>query len=161
MQALTDWIRAILILYFMMMIMLYFTAGESYKKFIRFFMGLVLALTILRPVLTLFGKDEALKDSITYESFRQQREEVQFDFGQLEEREHEVCRRQYERALEKQFSEYAKEKLLDIESLTVSLNNDYELVQVTIREGLSGDGEELRTYLIRTYGLKEGQVLVQ
>lgn len=161
MQALTDWIRAILILYFMMMIMLYFTAGESYKKFIRFFMGLVLALTILRPVLVLFGKDEVLKDSITYESFRQQREEVQFDFGQLEETEHEVCRRQYERALEKQFSEYAKEKLLDIESLTVSLNDDYELVQVTIRERLSGDGEELRTYLIETYGLKEGQVLVQ
>lgn len=161
MQTLTDWIRAVLILYFMMMIMLYFSAGESYKKFIRFFMGLVLALTILRPLLTLFGKDETLKNSITYESFRQQREEMQFDFGKLEETEHEVCRRQYECALEKQFLEYASEKLLDIDSLTVSLSDDYELVEVTIHEGLYGDGEELRTYLIETYGLKEGQVLVQ
>lgn len=161
MQTLTNWMRSVLILYFMMMILLYFTAGESYKKFIRFFMGLVLALTILRPVLALFGKEEMLKDSITYESFRQQREEVQFDFGKLEETEHEVCRRQYERALEKQFMEYAGEKLLQIDSLSVSLNNDYELVQVTIREGFYGDGETLRTYLIETYGLKEGQVLVQ
>ena len=161
MQTLTDWIRSILILYFLMMIILYFTAGESYKKFIRFFMGLVLALTILRPALSLLGKEEALRESITYESFRQSMEEAQIDFGQMEETENEVYRRQYERALEKQFSEDAQEKLLDIEGISVSLNSDCELERVTIREGLTGDGEALRSYLIEVYGLKEGQVLVQ
>ena len=114
MQTLTDWIRSILILYFLMMIILYFTAGESYKKFIRFFMGLVLALTILRPVLSLLGKEDALRERIAYESFRQSMEEAQFDFGQMEETENEVYRRQYERALEEQFLEEAQEKLLDI-----------------------------------------------
>ena len=161
MQTFIDWIRSILILYFLMMIILYFTAGESYKKFIRFFMGLVLALTLLRPVLTLFGKEEALWEGITYESFRQSMEEAQFDFGRMEDAENEVYRRQYERALEEQFLEDAKEKLLDIEDVTVSLSGDYELDQVIIREGLYGDGETLRSYLIEVYGLKEGQVLVQ
>ena len=161
MQTFIDWIRSILILYFLMMIVLYFTAGESYKKFIRFFMGLVLALTLLRPVLTLFGKEEALWEGITYESFRQSMEEAQFDFGRMEDAENEVYRRQYERALEEQFLEDAKEKLLDIEDITVSLNGDYELEQVIIREGLYSDGETLRNYLIEVYGLKEGQVLVQ
>lgn len=161
MQTFIDWIRSILILYFLMMIVLYFTAGESYKKFIRFFMGLVLALTLLRPLLTLFGKEEALWEGITYESFRQSMEEAQFDFGRMEDAENEVYRRQYERALEEQFLEDAKEKLLDIEDITVSLNGDYELEQVIIREGLYGDGETLRNYLIEVYGLKEGQVLVQ
>ena len=161
MQTFIDWIRSILILYFLMMIILYFTAGESYKKFIRFFMGLVLALTLLRPVLTLFGKEEALWEGITYESFRQSMEEAQFDFGRMEDAENEVYRRQYERALEEQFLEDAKEKLLDIEDVTVSLSGDYELDQVIIREGLYGDGETLRSYLIEVYGLKEGQVFVQ
>lgn len=160
MQAFIGWIRSILILYFLMMVILYFTAGESYKKFIRFFMGLVLALTLLRPVLKLFGQEEALWENIAYESFRQSLEEAQFDFGRMEETENEVYRRQYEQALEKQFQEEAKEKLLDIEDVTVSLNRDYELEQVIIREGLYGDGEMFRDYLVEVYGLKEGQVLV-
>ena len=161
MQTLIDWIRSILILYFLMMIVLYFAAGESYKKFIRFFMGLVLALTVLRPLLAVFGKEEALQEKITYEAFRQSMEEARFDFGQMEEAENEVYRRQYERGLEEQFLADAKEKLLDIERITVSLDSNYELEQVTIREGLYGDGEALKSYLIEVYGLKEGQVLVQ
>ena len=161
MQTLIDWIRSILILYFLMMIVLYFAAGESYKKFIRFFMGLVLALTMLRPLLAVFGKEEALQEKITYEAFRQSMEEARFDFGQMEEAEYEVYRRQYERGLEEQFLADAKEKLLDIERITVSLDSNYELEQVTIREGLYGDGEALKSYLIEVYGLKEGQVLVQ
>ena len=55
----------------------------------------------------------------------------------------------------------AEEKQLDIADISVSLNSDYELEQVTIREGLYGDGEVLRRYLIEVYGLQEGQVLVQ
>lgn len=161
MQTLIDWIRSILILYFLMMIVLYFAAGESYKKFIRFFMGMVLALTVLRPVLAVFGKEEALQEKITYEAFRQSMEEARFDFGQMEEAENEVYRRQYERGLEEQFLADAKEKLLDIERITVSLDSNYELEQVTIREGLYGDGEALKSNLIEVYGLKEGQVLVQ
>ena len=161
MQTLTDWIRSILILYFLMMIILYFTAGESYKKFIRFFMGLVLALTILRPALSLLGKEDALRERITYESFRQSMEEAQFDFGQMEETETEGYRRQYERVLEEQFLEEAQDKLLDIEDISVLLNGDYEPERVAIREGLPGDGETLKSYLIEVYGLKEGQVFVQ
>lgn len=161
MQTFINWIRSILILYFLMMIIIYFTAGESYKKYIRFFMGLVLALTLLRPVLTLFGKEDALWDGIAYESFRQTMEEAQLDFGRMEQVENEVYRKQYERALEEQFLEVAKGKLLDIEAVTVSLNAEYEPEQVIIREGLYGDGEKLRSYLIDVYGLGEGQVLVQ
>ena len=161
MQMLIEWIRKVLILYFLMMIVLYFTAGESYKKFIRFFMGLVLALTFLTPVLTLTGNDEKLWDGITYETYRQSIEEAQFDLEHMEEVEREVYRKQYERALEDQFREAAEEKQLDIADISVSLNSDYELEQVTIREGMPGDGETLRNYLMGVYGLGEGQVLVQ
>lgn len=161
MQALVDWIRSVLILYFLMMIMLYFTAGDSYKKFIRFFMGLVLALTLLAPVLRLFGQEEALLEGIAYESFWQDMEQAQFDFGHLEETESSVYRSHYERALEEQFLADAKERLLQIKDVSVSLNEDYEFAEVRIKEGLYGDGEALRDYLTTVYGLEEGQVVVQ
>ena len=94
MQTFINWIRSILILYFLMMIIIYFTAGESYKKYIRFFMGLVLALTLLRPVLTLFGKEDALWDGIAYESFRRAMVGARLDLGHMEEVGNEVYRRQ-------------------------------------------------------------------
>lgn len=161
MQILIQWIRSILILYFLMMIILYFTAGESYKKFIRFFMGLVLALTLLRPVLTLFGKEETLREYISYEAFEQNMQEAQFDFSRMETKENEVYRRLYESELENRFLSEAAEHQLSIEEIDVSLNGDYGLRQVTIREGFYGDGEILRSYLIKVYGLEEGQVLVK
>lgn len=161
MQMLVDWVRSVLILYFLMMIMLYFTAGDSYKKFIRFFMGLVLALTLLTPLLRLFGKEEALFQGIAYESFRQDMEQAQIDFGHLEETESAVYRSHYERALEEQFLADAKERLLQIKDISVSLNEDYEFVRVRIKEGLYGDGEALRDYLVTVYGLEKGQVIVQ
>ena len=144
-----------------MMIVLYLSAGESYKKFIRFFMGLVLALTMLRPLLSLFGKEEALKNNISYESFRQSMEEAKFDFGQMEDREKELCQKQYERALEEQFLADANEKRLEIKRITVLLNVDYEPERVTIQEGICGDGETLKRYLMEVYGLEEGKVIVQ
>lgn len=161
MQTLIDWIRSVLILYFLMMIMLYFTAGESYKKFIRFFMGLVLALTLLSPLMKLFGKEEALLEGIAYESFWQSLEEAQMDFGHWEETEASVYRSHYERALEEQFLSDAKERQLEIKDISVSLSESYEIEQVKIREGLTGDGETFRAYLIEVYGLEEGQVIVQ
>lgn len=161
MQTLVDWIRCVLILYFLMMIILYFAAGESYKKFIRFFMGLVLALTLMRPAMALLGKEEMLREGIAYESFQQHMEEMQLDFGRMEDAEHEVYQRQYEQALSAQFLTEANEQLLDIEDITVSLSSDYELKQVMIREGIYGDGEVFKRYLVEVYDLKEGQVLVQ
>lgn len=161
MHTLTEWIRSVLILYFLMMILLYFTAGESYKKFIRFFMGLVLALTLISPVLKLFGKTEALQEGIAFESFQQRMAEAQYDFGHLEDTESQMYRMHYEHALEEQFSKDAQERLLEIRSISVSLNEDYTLRQVEICEGLYGDGERLREYLVSTYDLQEGQVTVQ
>ena len=161
MHTMTNWIRSILILYFLMMIILYLAAGESYKKFIRFFMGLVLTLTLLRPILSLFGKEELLQDKISYEAFVQGMEEAQMDFGSMEEKENDLYKRQYERALEAQFLEEADEQLLDIGQIRVSLDKDFELQSVAIQEGICGDGETMKQYLIRVYGVEEGKVIVQ
>lgn len=161
MQSLVDWIRSVLILYFLMMIVLYFSAGESYKKFIRFFMGLVFALTLLAPLLRLSGQTDMLREGISYEQFRQELEEAQLDVSHMEQTQAQVYRRHCERALEEQFGEAAKERLLEIGSITVTLDENYEPEQVRIEEKLAGDGERLRDYLCEVYGLQKGQVVVE
>lgn len=161
MQTFVDWIRSVLILYFLMMIVLYFSAGESYKKFIRFFMGLVFALTVMAPLIRLFGQTDALKEGISYESFRQDMEEAQLDFSHMEQTQEQVYRVHYARAMEEQFAELAREHLLQIKKITVTLDDNYEPQQVRIQEELTGDGEVLRDYLCEVYGLQKGQVVVE
>ncbi len=161
MQTFIDWIRSVLILYFLMMIVLYFSAGESYKKFIRFFMGLVFALTVMAPLIRLFGQADALKEGISYENFRQDMEEAQLDFSHMEQTQEQVYRVHYGRAMEEQFTELAREHLLQIKKITVTLDDNYEPQQVRIQEGLIGDGEVLRDYLCEVYGLQKGQVVVE
>ena len=161
MQTFVDWIRSVLILYFLMMIVLYFSAGESFKKFIRFFMGLVFALTVMAPLIRLFGQADALKEGISYENFRQDMEEAQLDFSHMEQTQEQVYRVHYGRAMEEQFAELAREHLLQIKKITVTLDDNYEPQQVRIQEGLTGDGEVLRDYLCEVYGLQKGQVVVE
>ena len=124
-------------------------------------MGLVLLLTLLTPVLTLTGKKDLLWDGIAYEAYRQSMEEAQFDLGNMEAVEREMYQKQYEQAVEDQFWQAAEEKQLVITDIIVTLNSDHGLEQVVIREGMPGDGETLRNYLIGVYGLGEGQVFVQ
>ncbi len=161
MQTFIDWIRSVLILYFLMMIVLYFSAGESYKKFIRFFMGLVFALTIMAPLLRLLGQTDTLKQGISYENFRQNMEEAQLDFSHMEQTQVQMYRTHYERAMEEQFAELAREHLLQIKKITVTLDDNYEPQQVRIQEELTGDGKVLRDYLCEVYGLQKGQVVVE
>ena len=161
MQTFVDWIRSVLILYFLMMIVLYFAAGESYKKFIRFFMGLVFALTVMAPLLRLLGQTDALREGISYEHFRQNMEEAQLDFSHMEQAQAQVYRSRYERALEEQFAQIAEERLWQIRRITVTLNENYEPQQVCIEEALKGDGDLLRDYLCEVYGLEKGQVVVE
>ena len=60
-----------------------------------------------------------------------------------------------------QFTEFAREHLLQIKKITVTLDDNYEPQQVRIQEGLTGDGEVLRDYLCEVYGLQKGQVVVE
>ena len=152
MQTFIDWIRSVLILYFLMMIVLYFSAGEAYKKFIRF---------VMAPLIRLFGQADALKEGISYENFRQDMEEAQLDFSHMEQTQEQVYRVHYGRAMEEQFAELAREHLLQIKKITVTLDDNYEPQQVRIQEGLTGDGEVLRDYLCEVYGLQKGQVVVE
>ena len=161
MEFFCGWIKNIAFFLVMVTAVIQLIPDNSYRKYIRFFMGLVLALTLLRPVLRMLGKEDAFRDGIAYEAFRQDMEEAQFDLGYLEETEQEMYRRHYERALEQQFMADAEEKQLEIRAVGVSMDEAFEVERVTIREELPGDGEILSDYIVNVYGLKKGQVRVQ
>ncbi len=160
MDALLGWIRNLLLIYFLLMIVMHFSAGKSYQKFIRFFMGLVLVLMLLGPFLRIFDRDDTLKNEISYETFRQNVEVAQLDFAYMEEQEAEMYRTRYEQLLEQQLQECAKEQLLAIRAVHVRLDENYEVREVVIEEGLPGDGETFCAYLMNVYGWEREAIKV-
>lgn len=46
--------------------------NEEYKKYIRFFTGLVLVLMLLGPLLKLFGEEDALSKIYSHEAYEEQ-----------------------------------------------------------------------------------------
>lgn len=59
--------------------------GSDYKKYIRFFTGLVLIIMLMTPVLKLFGMEESLKDYYDYAKYQMQMEEMKNSAKYLEE----------------------------------------------------------------------------
>ena len=51
--------------------------GSDYKKYIRFFTGLVLVIMMMTPVLKLFGMEDSLKDYYNYAEYRWKIEEME------------------------------------------------------------------------------------
>ncbi len=161
MQSLTEWIRSVLTVYLLMLVLLYFSAGESYKKFIRFFMGLVFVLTVCKPFFSIADRTQLFSDGITYEAYRKQVQQAQQDFGRMEQTEAARYSTYYGRALEEQWMAQAAEQKLTLRAISVTLNESYEPEQVVIREGADGDGAIFCAYLTEVYGFEEGQVTVE
>lgn len=66
-----EWIRNVAFYMILVMVVIQILPNNEYKKYVRFFTGLVLVLLIATPVLKLFGMDMSLSNiyhNSTYES---------------------------------------------------------------------------------------------
>jgi len=71
-EYLYEWLRNISYYLILVTAVTYVLPSGSYRKYIRFFTGLVLILMLLTPVLNLFGKNEGMAGNLAkkyYEEF--------------------------------------------------------------------------------------------
>lgn len=66
MGKLLEWMRGIVLLFFLLTALLYFIPRDVYKKYIRFFMEMVLVLAILLPVMKLFYGEDPFGKMVHY-----------------------------------------------------------------------------------------------
>ncbi|MDD6037482.1 MAG: stage III sporulation protein AF [bacterium] len=161
MRVITEWIRTVLVFYFLMLIVLHLISGEQYKKFVRFFFGIVFVLLLMQPVMRVLGKEDKLMEHVISESFWQDMNATGIDAKLWENKKNEAYKRQYEQVLAERFLEEGKKEGFFISQVRVCLNEDYSMERLVIVEELSGDGEAFCDYLIRVYGIEKGRVIVQ
>ncbi|MCD8098926.1 MAG: stage III sporulation protein AF [Lachnospiraceae bacterium] len=76
MEGILEMIRAVAVFYLLEQIVLYLLPGRSYEKYVRFYLGLLLVLLLLRPVFELAGLAEQLGAEALVEQLEQEVEEI-------------------------------------------------------------------------------------
>ena len=60
MDIIYGWIKNIICFYIFITVILHLLPKENYRKYVRFFTGMLLVILVMNPVLSLLGKEELI-----------------------------------------------------------------------------------------------------
>lgn len=150
-----------------------FSAGWRRKKYIRFFMGMILILLLLRPILQLSGMGTELERQVLEDSLGESFEEMMRETGRQEivggDYVKNACQREMKMQLEQLMNHYGYEiihsetsffdgELLELQSISLELkseekkSHDREMVSAADRE------EFIKNKLMEVYNIPEGNI---
>lgn len=80
-EAIYSWIKCLAIFYILLTMLLHLVPTEKYQRYVRFFMGLVLMVMLVTPVISLLEKSRQLPDSFSglYQQEEQKRLELEME----------------------------------------------------------------------------------
>ena len=133
MGKLLEWMRGIVLLFFLLTALLYFIPRDVYKKYIRFFMEMVLVLAILLPVMKLFYGEDPFRKMVHYDEFWQELSNLKTDMEHMEYLQNEYYAEQYEQEIGADIKSMADEYGYETKEVQVSLDADYAIGQITLR----------------------------
>lgn len=80
MEFLYEWTRNLAFYMIVVTIIIQIVPGEGYKKYVRFFVGLILILMLSQPILRLFGLKEDFNRFYNEAKSQQEKLEKEWDF---------------------------------------------------------------------------------
>lgn len=141
MEAVLDWIKRLLYFSVFLTVFMQLLPGESYKKYVRFFAGILLIILAVNPVLTFLSK-ENFADGIL-ESIAESEETVdmELDMDELQQAQQNYYRYQAEQAVKEVVKEQAEQMELTVgECDVIWSENGEQIASITVK--FSGKEEE-------------------
>ena len=124
MEVVYGWVKNLVCFYIFITAVLHLLPKESYRKYVRFFTGLLLAILVLTPVLSLFGNRENLYEKIEQMGFFQEMENLKLDTAYLEASQQKIYQEEYEKAICMDIEQMAKRQELQAKKVEVSLTEE-------------------------------------
>lgn len=79
MGVLTGFVKSYFIFLLLLQIIAYLTPKESYKKYVQFFTGALMAVLLLKPVLTWMDNDMAVPEALSFEELSEQLDTIAYE----------------------------------------------------------------------------------
>lgn len=142
-----QWIKNIVFFYVLMTAVMHLLPQSSYRKYLRFFGGLVVAVLLLHPLLDVLGREEELLERIFYESFWQDMETAALDMEGMEQWQWEAYQGELEKAIATDIGGMVPEEFT-VKEIRVELSGEggletMEVASVELYLGALGGGEGL------------------
>lgn len=157
MEAILEWMKGIVILFVVLSALMYLVPKEQYKKYIQFFMEMVLVIAVISPISKVIYASEDFEEKIHYSQFWQEMENVQMDVEKMDFIQNDYHRAEYETAIEEDIRLMAEGKEYEIDQIDATLSEKYELESViivvkTTKEENEESGWEVEDISVNTIG---------
>jgi hypothetical protein len=109
-------------------------ARKEYRKYIQLFVEIILVITLLNPLLGLFGKSSDLFEKISFDSFWQNLEGLQMDREKMDFLNEDYYIAYYENAIEEDHTQFSRAVSgYGVMDVTVSLNDAFQVETMELK----------------------------
>ena len=135
-EAIYSWIKCLAIFYILLTMLIHLVPTGKYQRYVRFFMGLLLMVMLITPMLSILEKAKTLPES--FSSLYQQEEKKRLTLD-LENLQKSLLEKGVEEQLEKNIPESLKKKGIEVTACKVHIEG--ELLKVCLWTKEVPDGE--------------------
>lgn len=132
MDAVLNWVKGIVIIFLVMSSFLYLVPGKQYKKYIYFFMEMVILIAVISPITKIVYNQEDFEKKIEYTQFWQELNNLQTDVSNMEFMQTEYYLDEYEQALEEDVSQMVTDAGFVTKEVEVELTEKYEINNIVL-----------------------------
>lgn len=163
MTEMLEWVKRMIFLGIFLTLLLQVLPANAYRKYVRFFAGMVFVVTILNPLFSVLGQknvEQRMEREFVREDILQSR---QLDFSNMERQQKTYYERQVKEVVEQMVTELGNSCGVPVQKVEVTLTQDTGAVaQVTVWTAVSGKTiqQEMRRQTAEACGIGEQQVEV-
>lgn len=151
MTAIVEWVKNYSMVFLLMTMLTSVIAKKEYKKYIQFFVEIILVITLANPLLRLMGKSDGMFEKISYDSFWQGLAGIQKDCEKIDFLGEEYYIDYYENAIETDVKLLAENSGYAVTDVVVTLNEEYGVDEMELRVAR----REIETVIIGTLDERE------
>lgn len=144
MEAVLDWIKRLLYFSVFLTVFMQLLPGESYKKYVRFFAGILLIILAVNPVLTFLSKENFADGILESIAASEETVDIELDMDELQQVQQNYYRYQADQAVKEVVKEQAEQAELTVGECDVTWSeNGEQIASITVK--LAGKEKENET----------------
>lgn len=135
MEGIYQWVRNLAFFFIFLSVVMNFLPGGEEKKYIRFFMGMLLILVLIKPLLEFGNMGEVLEQQVLADSVGEAFEEMMRETGRQELTGTDYVKNACAREMEEQLSQLMEEYGYEIKKCSVSFfdGDTLELQEISLK----------------------------